>query len=44
MTVVGWFYPLFANSFALCLTVSFGFQALLAVSCPFFSNKAGSKQ
>jgi hypothetical protein len=42
MAVAGWFYRSFANSFTLCLIVSFVFQALLTVSCPFFfSAKAG---
>jgi hypothetical protein len=41
MAVVGWFYRSFANSFTVCLIVSFVFQALLAVSLLFFSAKAG---
>ena len=42
MAVVGWFYRSFANSFTVCLIVSFVLQALLTVSCSFFvSDKAG---
>jgi hypothetical protein len=36
MPVVCWFYRSFANSFTVCLIVAFVFQALRAVSCPFF--------
>ena len=36
MSAAGWFYRSFANSFTLCLIVSFVLQALQAVSCPFF--------
>jgi hypothetical protein len=43
MSVTGWFYPSFANSFTLCLIVSFVLWTLLAVSWPFFpwSRQAG---
>jgi hypothetical protein len=36
MAVAGWFYRSFANSFTLCLIVSFVFQALLTVLALFF--------
>jgi hypothetical protein len=41
MPVTGWCYRSFANSFTLCLIVSFVLQALVAVLCPFFLVKAG---
>jgi hypothetical protein len=42
MAVAGWFCPSFANSFTLCLIGSSVPQALLTVSCHFFSSvKAG---
>jgi hypothetical protein len=38
MPVAGWFYRSFANSFTLCLNVSFVLQTLLAASCLFFNR------